>query len=394
MTLRNGGLVFCCGALAMLAGTAMGQENANAEEQVHAHPRGDGPRITFDRMSYDFGVIDDGKVVDTAFKFTNTGNAPLDITDSKGSCSCTAPKLERTTYQPGESGVIRVTYNPHGRRGLQHTKVTVASNDASRPSVTLELQADIKPQLMLDPSIANIGEMPMGKGSTISVAITSRCKRLMPMQATPSLASLASTLGETQEVLENGEMVWKTPVEISLLPTAGVGQMSGQITVRTNDPDRTFNIPVIGAVLGDIDARPARVQLNAVAPNAPLSTQIRLSSRRGQAFKVLKVEEAARGPVVLKLDFTEDGAAWVVEVAGVAPQAGSFHGEIVVTTDLPSENTMKIPYFGFARQAGSAQAAKPFATSPTGVASPWDKWPSALDPRSFVLPGPDGSDGC
>ncbi len=96
-----------------------------------------------------------------------------------------SPSLRKTDYAPGESGDIKVTYNPHGRRGKQQTTVTVTSNDPMKPTQILELHSDIKPLMMLEPMVANFQQRIEGQAkSTTTVMITSRQKDLTPTQAT------------------------------------------------------------------------------------------------------------------------------------------------------------------------------------------------------------------
>jgi hypothetical protein len=389
MALRNSALVVCCGLL--MTAPVMGQEKvspeelaakAKAAEQQAATPAAtDGPQITFDKVLHDFGVINDDKPVETEFRFTNNGKTTLTLSQPQGSCGCTVPHLSKLSYEPGESGTIKVSYNPHNRRGKQHTKVTVNSNDTAHPSTILDVHSEIKPQMMVDPTLVNLGQIMKGQASSTTVTITSRTKELAPMQATPSSPAFAAVLGETKEVMENGETLWKTPLEVSVLPTAQVGSTNGNITVRTSDPARTLSFSAMCEVLGDIDVRPARVQFNAVSSGAPLTNQVRLTNRKGEAFKVLKVEDVARAGQVLTVSVKEDPAdknAWLIDVTGVAPAQGSFHGEIVVTTDLASENTVKVPYFGFVRQNPQPNTMQ--ASNPTGAPSPWDANPSILVP--------------
>ena len=49
--------------------------------------------MTFDKVSHDFGTIEEGETVQTTFNFTNTGKVDLLIVDARGSCGCTVPKL-------------------------------------------------------------------------------------------------------------------------------------------------------------------------------------------------------------------------------------------------------------------------------------------------------------
>ena len=74
-------------------------------------------QITFEKTVHDFGVFDEGKIVEYTFKFKNTGDKPVWLTRVKPSCGCTTPQWTRDTIPPGGSGSILVKYNSQGRPG-------------------------------------------------------------------------------------------------------------------------------------------------------------------------------------------------------------------------------------------------------------------------------------
>ncbi|MGB1020795.1 MAG: DUF1573 domain-containing protein, partial [Flavobacteriaceae bacterium] len=51
-----------------------------------------GPSISFEAETIDYGEVAQGSDGTRIFKFTNTGDAPLEIKDAKSSCGCTVPK--------------------------------------------------------------------------------------------------------------------------------------------------------------------------------------------------------------------------------------------------------------------------------------------------------------
>ncbi len=86
------------------------------------------PVMTFDRDKWDFGDIIQGEQVEYAFRFTNTGSAPLIITSAKGSCGCTVPEYPKEPIAPGESSYLRVTYDSEGRQDHFDKTVTITAN--------------------------------------------------------------------------------------------------------------------------------------------------------------------------------------------------------------------------------------------------------------------------
>ncbi|MEO6524313.1 MAG: DUF1573 domain-containing protein [Mucilaginibacter sp.] len=93
------------------------------------------PILKFDKDSYNFGKIKQGDKVSYDFKFTNTGKTPLIISNAVASCGCTTPEWPKEPVKPGDSGVIKVTFNSTGKSGLQDKLITVTSNTI--PSSTL-----------------------------------------------------------------------------------------------------------------------------------------------------------------------------------------------------------------------------------------------------------------
>lgn len=87
-----------------------------------------GPVLTFEKNTHDFGDIHQGDKVEKLFKFTNTGNEPLIISNIEVTCGCTAPEWPRNPIPPGATGEIKVVFNSAGKMGRQNKTVTVKSN--------------------------------------------------------------------------------------------------------------------------------------------------------------------------------------------------------------------------------------------------------------------------
>jgi hypothetical protein len=84
-------------------------------------------KIEFRDETVDYGKIENGSNGVRTFVFTNTGNAPLVITNVKSSCGCTVPKKPTAPIAPGKKGEIEVKYDTK-RTGFIRKTITVTSN--------------------------------------------------------------------------------------------------------------------------------------------------------------------------------------------------------------------------------------------------------------------------
>ncbi|MBF90662.1 MAG: hypothetical protein CMP75_02720 [Flavobacteriales bacterium] len=86
------------------------------------------PAFNFEKEEYDFGTLIDGEKVTYSFRFTNSGDAPLIISNAKGSCGCTVPNYPKEPIAPGSTASIDVTFDSKGRTGKQSKAVTLTAN--------------------------------------------------------------------------------------------------------------------------------------------------------------------------------------------------------------------------------------------------------------------------
>ncbi|WP_041263848.1 DUF1573 domain-containing protein [Bernardetia litoralis] len=84
--------------------------------------------IEFEEKQHDFGNIKQGETVDHTFKFTNTGESPLLITNVKGSCGCTASNWTKEPVAPGADGSVTLSFNSTGKVGAQNKTATITAN--------------------------------------------------------------------------------------------------------------------------------------------------------------------------------------------------------------------------------------------------------------------------
>lgn len=119
------------------ANVAVAAERDEAAKQI--------PVMSFEKSEHDFGTIEQGTPQETVFKFTNTGDGPLIITDATSSCGCTVPTYPKNTpVAPGETGEMVVKFNGSGQNQVTKT-ITVKANTA-KGSEILRIKAFVNPK--------------------------------------------------------------------------------------------------------------------------------------------------------------------------------------------------------------------------------------------------------
>ena len=124
------------------------QSEAPAKSELKTAFFTDGPRISFDEDSVDIGKVPVDIPINFVFRFTNVGNAPLDIINvwvkALRGCCPPIPVIGPRTLQPGEESTILIGETARNSAGLHEFEITVESNDPVEPEKKLYLAVNFK----------------------------------------------------------------------------------------------------------------------------------------------------------------------------------------------------------------------------------------------------------
>jgi hypothetical protein len=127
------------------ATTKVNKQNLDTAKTRDAEIKQGVASISFDKKEYDFGTVNEGEIVETVFKVTNSGTTDLVITNATGSCGCTVPVWPKAPIKPGETGDIAVKFNTSGKPNRQMKTVTLTANTESGREV-LTLRGSVTPK--------------------------------------------------------------------------------------------------------------------------------------------------------------------------------------------------------------------------------------------------------
>ena len=102
------------------------------------------PEMKFDETEFDFGTIEQNTPQEHVFTFTNTGKAPLVITNATSTCGCTVPSFTKEAIAPGEKGELLVKFNGSGQNQVTKTITVTANTEAGKEQ--LKIKAFVNPK--------------------------------------------------------------------------------------------------------------------------------------------------------------------------------------------------------------------------------------------------------
>jgi hypothetical protein len=110
--------------------TTAGEQKSNSAETATAVT--DSTKFTtiqwIDSVEKDLGTVKEGPEVEIAYKFRNTGDKPLIISNVHASCGCTIPETPKEPFEPGAEGTIRATFTTKGHLGTSEKSIYVTAN--------------------------------------------------------------------------------------------------------------------------------------------------------------------------------------------------------------------------------------------------------------------------
>lgn len=359
-------------ALPLLAGGAASAQVLDKADNPDLVPilvnPGEAADMVFEGMEHDFGTISDQGEQEHVFTFTNKGEGTLRITSAKGSCACTVPALSKREYAPGESGEIRVIFNPKGKTGAQHQQVTVSTNDAETPIILLQINAHVLPEVMVQPRVGHFGEV--AKDETKELELTVRGRKADFEVTGVELSDPEAFKIEVGETIDtefkvedggNGEKIRECKIVVTLVPGQDVGLIRGKtLTITTNDPKHeTLVVELMAQHHGDIDMIPRRITLGSLEAGQSFHKEVTIKSLSGTQFRVLGIEHQAVSADAVDYSFTPvdpgNPNAYRIVIDGVMPEdARVLRGRFVIKTDMDREEELFLQYYGQLRPTAAA----------------------------------------
>lgn len=329
--------------------------------------------LTWEKMAHDFGNIPDTEAVTYVFKFKNNTDKNVTILRAHGSCGCTVPDLPKKSFKPGEAGEMPVTFNPQHRKGANPKSITIEySEPAGTPQTMVTINSNVQPLVMIEPQKMYLMEVDSKMGKTTEITVSGRKKDFAVTSVEKSTEALDIQIGQVREVDMEGEKFQQVPITVTIKPGTPIGEIQTEIIIKTNEEKAASNNYVFFAdVVGDVKATPTKLTLRAFTPKVPFSNVVTLESRTAKPFHIKSVDVEGREDMQLVADIEETNMNgkqnFTIKLNGVTPDVmGLVTGEIVVSTDLPDNPTLRIPFNATIRGSQAGAPVTPGKAVPVG----------------------------
>jgi hypothetical protein len=305
------------GNLALTSDASGGTANVPLNGTGDAVPAAD---LTLSATSISFGQVMVGSKATKTLTLTSSGNAPLAIsaiTVAGAQFSNRATSLP-LTLQPNQQLTLTITYEPTAE-GSDSGTLTVASNDSSGPAVVAlggNGTTATSPQLTVNPTAVNFGDVPLNAMPTKAVTLTSSGTAPVTITAANVTGSGFSVAGANFPLTLDPNQTATLPVQFN--PSVA-GAASGQLSITSDSTGGAVKIPLSGT--GTVSA----------------SAQLTVSTN-SLSFGNVAVNSAATLPVTL----TSSGTAPVTISSAAANGTGFTDSGVTFPITLNPNQTVTL----------------------------------------------------
>ncbi len=327
---------------------------------------GSGPRIQFATPVHDFGQIKGGEVVKYTYVFTNAGQQLLEVTAVQASCGCTTAGDWSRQVEPGQTGSIPIQFNSGNFRGDVTKAITVTCNDATQPTVVLQIKGNIWKPIDVTPQFAVLNVTTEMPSNATSVRIVNNEEFPLTLSAPQSSNPAFAAELTTNQPGKDFQLLVRTAAPLP------AGSVQGLITLHSSSTNMpVLTITALANVQQTVMVMPAQITL----PGSPLANALATSiSIRNNGTNVLALTEpTVNAPdATVQLKELQPGRLFTLSLqfpAGFAVPPGK-RIELSVNSNHPQFPMIKVPVIQPVRPVPAAVTVPSPAAQPATPPAP------------------------
>ena len=297
----------------------------------------------FPDRAYDFGTVARGSKVRHSFKVVNTTSQEIHIASWRPKCGCTDVRVGARDIPPGTQTVIETTIDTTKFAGYKASGLVLVLDKPTLTEVDLNLTCFIRTEVTLNPGQADFGVVNRSTGPKLDLLLTyagGKADWAITEMKTISDHIVAELVPQPRAA----GSVLTYQLSVTLKPSAPVGFLKDQVTLKTNDPEMpTIPISVAAVVQSNVTVSPGVFNLGRM--KAGESVQKTIFVRSAQPFKILEARPT-KGELAVTPATDQSKALHSLTFTFKAPATqGPYNAAIEIETDLKGEPPARITAF-------------------------------------------------
>ncbi len=299
------------------------------------------PAIKFETDLLDLGQIGPGAQTTGEFKFTNIGDDTLEIKNVTQCCGVVT-QLDKDTYEPGESGILKIQYHAPGQPGVIRRQPIVQSNDPAQPNVALTVKVEIVQKVTCEPERITLF-LDEENASCPKLKINS-------IDGQPfSIVNLKSTAdcitADFDPSLEANQFVLELKVDMEKL----TDNTKGSINIMLSHPEcKTAN--VLFDVVPRFKVSPSMMIVFRAKPQEPITRQVSVLNNYKEDFEIESISSQENTIKLLNQSKIRNGYTLDIEITP-PPDNGKQRFTDTLSINIKDGASITIPCNGYYLQA-------------------------------------------
>jgi hypothetical protein len=332
-------------------------------------------RITFEKVTHNFGDVSPGTSHLCEFRFTNTGEGVLKIEQVDKTCGCTPFSLNKTEYAPGESGTLRVRYYAELEQGGTTKQLFVHSNDRQNPKVALAIKARVAAKVKSEPSTLSLSLKHQNAGCP-QITLTSLDNRPFSIRSFKSTANCVTA--NFNPSAKATRFVLQPKVDMAKLEKT----LNGRIEIGLTHPEcKTLTIDLNALPRFSVTPRP--IVVHSAQAKRSVTRKVRIQNNYKDDFELESVYSKKGTVKVLSNRRLIDG--YELDLSITPPDTLNKTGVFtdVVYVKVKGGRSLEIPCSGFYSRQSAVSRAPSRASSRASTRSTSKKDCPTCGPKSL-----------
>ena len=279
--------------------------------------------------THDFGNVPRGTQLHYTFELFNPYEVPLEISARSG-CGCLTVVQTNQTIQKQQKGILEINMDARRFTGPKTVSIQItAAAPQFFSSTALQVSANSRADVVLNPGEISLGVVPQGQKSTPQV-IDVEYAGALDWRVT-DLVKQSAPLDATYKELyrKPGQVGYR--VSVAVKADAPPGSIKHELFLKTNDPESPL-VPILveGTVQASLSVAPNPVPLGALKVGDSITKMVVVRGNR--PFLVVSVEGQGEGLVAELPAVAKE--VQVIRVKFQPGRAGDLHRQLRIKTDL------------------------------------------------------------